>query len=756
MSVLIWQKCLDYLQDELPSQQFNTWIRPLVAEGDRDELRLHAPNRFVLDWVNEKFYSRIMEILDQVTGNNPPKVTLVVSRSKPSAFRKTARKPTRPTNYGGNVGHGLSSSHENSTREPEPTSHTPQDFSQNRRNAERIQPHQPPIPENPVIQELDFAPFDENDVPVQPSGGFPFSELESSEPFATPKQEHQQPSRTRDMGHGEDVNPHSSEMDISQTFASGDNVSSSLPSSSLSDFDDISDFDKPISSSETHDESLLSSASSHSDPYLQTSDFQESHQDLPRQEGVHQKAHPGITQQEPHQHESQPQTPLTFDNEVEVPSVQRSAENLQNSMDRQRYDADQFFDSGGSVKFSIGSHTSSVMDAADKDSSSPILHPDDVLHELPDDLKSLSDHSPTSNTGQGVNSSNKKNANNENIKHQSYLNKSFTFDTFVEGKSNQLARAAAAQVAANAGRAYNPLFLYGGVGLGKTHLMHAVGNSIARKNPNSKVVYLHSERFVADMVKALQLNAINEFKRYYRSVDALLIDDIQFFAGKERSQEEFFHTFNALLEGDQQMILTCDRYPKEISGLEERLKSRFGWGLTVAVEPPELETRVAILMKKADQAKVDLPNDAAFFIAQKIRSNVRELEGALKRVIAQAHFTGNTITTPFIKESLKDLLALQDKQVSIENIQRTTAEYYKIKVSDLLSKRRSRSVARPRQIAMTLAKELTTHSLPEIGESFGGRDHTTVLHACRKVKELRDGNADIREDYNNLMRLLTT
>ncbi len=339
---------------------------------------------------------------------------------------------------------------------------------------------------------------------------------------------------------------------------------------------------------------------------------------------------------------------------------------------------------------------------------------------------------------------------------QSYLNKSFTFKSFVEGKSNQLALAASQQVAENAGGAYNPLFIYGGVGLGKTHLMQAIGNEIIEQNPAAKVVYLHSERFVADMVKALQLNAMAEFKRFYRSLDALLIDDIQFFAKKDRSQEEFFHTFNALLEGNQQVILTCDRFPKEIDGLEDRLKSRFGWGLTVAVEPPDLETRVAILMKKAENAKVKLPADAAFFIAQRIRSNVRELEGALKRVIANAQFTGSAIDTPFVKESLKDLLALQDKQVSIENIQRTVAEYFKIKISDLHSKRRSRSIARPRQVAMALAKELTQHSLPEIGDAFGGRDHTTVLHACRKVKELRETNQDIREDYSNLLRTLTT
>lgn len=337
---------------------------------------------------------------------------------------------------------------------------------------------------------------------------------------------------------------------------------------------------------------------------------------------------------------------------------------------------------------------------------------------------------------------------------QSNLNANFTFDNFVEGKSNQLAKAASIQVGENPGGAYNPLFLYGGVGLGKTHLLHAIGNEIIRKN--AKVLYLHSEKFVADMVKALQANAMNDFKRYYRSVDALMIDDIQFFAGKDRTQEEFFHTFNALLEGQQQVILTCDRYPKEISGVEERLKSRFGWGLTVAVEPPELETRVAILMSKAEQSHINIPYEVAFFVAKRIRSNVRELEGALKRIGANAHFTGKAITLDFVKEALRDLLALQDKLVTIENIQRTVAEYYKIKVADILSKRRSRSVARPRQIAMALAKELTNHSLPEIGDAFGGRDHTTVLHACRLIGDLRQTMADMEEDYTNLLRILST
>lgn len=338
----------------------------------------------------------------------------------------------------------------------------------------------------------------------------------------------------------------------------------------------------------------------------------------------------------------------------------------------------------------------------------------------------------------------------------SNLRPHFTFDNFVGGKSNDLARAASIQVAKNPGVAYNPLFIYGGVGLGKTHLMHAAGNLMREENRSAKVVYIHSERFVADMVKALQHNAIDGFKRYYRSVDALLIDDIQFFAGKERSQEELFHTFNSLMEGQQQIILTCDRYPKEVKGLEERLKSRFGWGLTVAIEPPELETRVAIMMSKAAQSHIELPHEVAFLIAKRIHSNVREMEGALRRVIANAHFTGHPITLEFSKNALKDLLAIQDKLVSIENIQKTVAEYYKMRVSDLLSKRRTRSVTRPRQLAMALAKELTNHSLPEIGEAFGGRDHTTVLHAYRKIRELKDNDPRIEEDYVNLLRKLSS
>ncbi len=338
----------------------------------------------------------------------------------------------------------------------------------------------------------------------------------------------------------------------------------------------------------------------------------------------------------------------------------------------------------------------------------------------------------------------------------SRFNPDFTFSSFVEGKSNQLARAAAVQVGENPGRAYNPLFIYGGVGLGKTHLMHAVANLMRERNPAARIAYVHSERFVSDMVRALQHNTIAEFKQTYRTLDALLIDDIQFFAGKNQSQEEFFHTFNALLEGQQQIILSCDRYPKEVTGLEERLKSRFGWGLTVAIEPPELETCVAILMAKAQAAGGDLPEEVAFFVAKRIRSNVRELEGALRRVLATSRFTGRPVTLELAREALKDLLAAQERLVTIENIQKTVAEYYKIRVADLLSKRRSRSIARPRQVAMALARELTNHSLPEIGDAFGGRDHTTVMHACERVKDLREMERRASEDYLNLLRILTS
>jgi len=335
-----------------------------------------------------------------------------------------------------------------------------------------------------------------------------------------------------------------------------------------------------------------------------------------------------------------------------------------------------------------------------------------------------------------------------------FLNRAFTFDNFVGGKSNQLARAASIQVSENSGKAYNPLLIYGSSGLGKTHLMHAIGNAVFQKNPSATIVYLHSEKFVQDMVRALQQNSINSFKEYYRGIDVLLIDDIQFFAGKERSQEEFFHTFNTLLDKKHQIVLTCDKYPKEIIGLEDRLKSRFGCGLPVSIEPPDMETRAAILLKKAAQVNVELPQEVAFFIAKKIPFNVRDLEGALRRVIANAQFTGREITIEFTKEALHDLISLKDKLVNMDNIQKTVAEYFKIRVADLSSKNRKQTITRPRQMAMCLARELTSHSFPEIGDAFGGRDHTTVMNACKKINELKKADHKIAEDYSNLLRTL--
>ena len=339
--------------------------------------------------------------------------------------------------------------------------------------------------------------------------------------------------------------------------------------------------------------------------------------------------------------------------------------------------------------------------------------------------------------------------------HDSNLNPLFSFDTLVEGKSNQLGRAAATQIGTNPGTAYNPFLIYGPSGLGKTHLMQAIGNEILSNRPNARVMYVNSERYVGEMVAALQHGRINKFKQFYRGLDALLLDDVQFFAGKDQTQEEFFHNFNALLEGGQQIVLTCDRYPKEVNGLEERLKTRFGWGLSVSVEPPELEMRVAILNSKAEQNGIELPSEVSFFIAKRVRSNVRELEGALKRVMANSELIGQPITLEFVRETLSDLLAVQAKLVTIENIQKTVSEYYRVRLADLSGKSRSRSIARPRQVAMALSKELTGKSLPEIGQAFGGRDHTTVLHACRKVVELQAEDSAIREDYDNLMRTLS-
>jgi len=406
-----------------------------------------------------------------------------------------------------------------------------------------------------------------------------------------------------------------------------------------------------------------------------------------------------------------------------------------------------------SVTLNLGTITRTVPNT----SSDKVTSSDSIQQKIPSSHQSSSFKKNNGFINKNPTSSN----NHKFSRFQSTLSKEMTFETFVEGKCNMLARAAALQIVQSIGEDepgnnYNPFLIYGGVGLGKTHLIHALGNTIIKKKPAAKVVYLHSERFVQEMITSLQNNTIDQFKNFYRSVDALLIDDIQFFAGKERTQEEFFHTFNTLLEGQKQIIMTCDLFPKEVSGLEDRLKSRFGWGLTVAIELPDVETRVAILISKATQVQVDLPQDVAFFIAQRIHSNIRELEGALRRVIATARFQGQKISVDFAKIALHDLITLQEKQVSIENIQKIVAEYYKIRVADLHSKRRTRSVARPRQIAMALAKELTHHSLPEIGDAFGGRDHTTVLYACRKIDELRSEQINIEEDYTNLHRHLTS
>ena len=336
---------------------------------------------------------------------------------------------------------------------------------------------------------------------------------------------------------------------------------------------------------------------------------------------------------------------------------------------------------------------------------------------------------------------------------QTSLNPGFTFASFVAGKANQLARAAGMQVAEHP-TSYNPLFVYGGVGLGKTHLVQAIGNDILQRNPGARIRYAHAETYVSDVVRAYQHKAFDDFKRYYRSLDLLLIDDIQFFGGKSRTQEEFFYLFNTLIEAHKQVVITCDTYPKEISGLEERLISRFGWGLTVALEPPELEMRVAILLSKAGASGLKIDEQVAFFIAKHIRSNVRELEGALKRVAAYSSFHGQDITLAVAKEALRDLLAVQNRQISIENIQKTVADYYKIRISDMHSKKRTRAVARPRQVAMALAKELTQLSLPEIGSNFGGRDHTTVLHACRQITKLRESAPELNHDVNFLLQVL--
>ncbi|WP_019602478.1 chromosomal replication initiator protein DnaA [Teredinibacter turnerae] len=593
MSDPCWEQCVSCLQNELPSQQFNTWIRPLrVEESSTLLLRLIAPNRFVQDWVNDKYRTRIEEIISN-SDAGPKSLEIAVAQRARAGFEVVRNAKVAPA-----------------VPVPDPLPSTGRDESS----------FQPPKGNTSA----DYSGH--SDLGFQ-------SPHRRQSPFSESQERFTQPLEMSRFGSGRPSNERSNEVAI------GGSTENSADRERIPLQGVVEDLFKPTKNS---------------------NDFVE---------------------------------PRSTDPLLEI-------------------------------------------------ESRPIIET-----VSPRDIQDF---------GSQLTSRVKKKDVEGGIQHKHNLNTTFIFDNFVVGKSNQLGLAAASQVAENPGGAYNPLFIYGGVGLGKTHLMHAVGNALVQRKPGARVVYLHSERFVADMVKALQLNAISDFKRFYRSVDALLIDDIQFFAGKERSQEEFFHTFNALLEGGQQIILTCDKYPKEINGLEERLKSRFGWGLTVAIEPPELETRVAILKRKAESSRMPLPDDAAFFIAQRIRSNVRELEGALKRVIANAQFTQRPISVELVREALKDLLALQDRLVSIDNIQRVVAEYYKIKVSDLHSKRRSRSVARPRQVAMYLAKDLTHHSLPEIGDAFGGRDHTTVLHACRKIRDLQESDADIREDVKNLLRTLTT
>ncbi|MFC3152682.1 chromosomal replication initiator protein DnaA [Litoribrevibacter euphylliae] len=607
MSVELWKHCLGCLEQELPSQQFNTWLRPLEVEGDEKELVIIAPNRFIRDWVFDKFLSRISGLMMEFSSSAPPRLTFEVRQGGRANFGMA--RPSRPTN--------------------------------NRFSNQSVS-----------------------------------SASNSQAPHSAPMNSHAQSSDTGEPAFTPPQGMYSNQRMPNWSDAQ---ATSSAP---RADRENLSDSDSEISV-----ESAMQTLASSGRDYAE-SDFGDQH---------------------------------NYADQMNMSSPAPAYASVLENTSAIVHSSGQSF---GSNAYSHQSHSNQH-------------HP----------------HSLTQNPMAAARESNAA------IKSQPYetnLDRNLTFETFVEGKSNQLALAASLQVAESPGGSNNPLFLYGGVGLGKTHLMQAIGNYMLKKNPNARILYLRSEQFVADMVRALQLNAITEFKRYYRQVDALLIDDIQFFSGKERSQEEFFHTFSALLEAGQQVIMTSDRFPKEIDGVDDRLRSRFGWGLTFAVEPPELETRVAILKKKAEEQRVDLKDESAFFIARRIRSNVRELEGALKRVIANAHFTGSEITPDFIKESLKDLLALQDKQVSIDNIQKTVADYFDIRQKDINSKRRTRSIARPRQIAMTLSKELTNHSLPEIGEAFGGRDHTTVLHACRKINELKSSDADMADDYGKLIRMLTT
>jgi chromosomal replication initiator protein len=604
-----WDHCLELLKEELPSEQFNMWLKPLRSEFNGESLHLFATNHFILDWVRDKYHGMITESLRTLYGQDAPNLIITVrSIAQQNAIIQQQAIDKRPFNNGATEQGSGFDNNQNDTGRRNDSYDGPSD------NTHR----------DAVNGQL--GGYDQG--PGQISGSNDYKE---------------------------DVNTARKKVNLGKHLGGS-----------------------------SHDRPEQNSQGSPGGVQSRTSDGSSQNPFLNKQS-------------------SRPASPKVGGG-MDINLV-RDDRSTQSNPQRNQYQ--QYTGQNGNVGFNQGSES----------------------------------RNPPSQT--------------VNV-HKSNVNPEYTFENFVEGKSNQYARAAAIQVANNPGKSYNPLFLYGGTGLGKTHLTHAVGNGILANKPDAKIVYMHSERFVQDMVKALQNNAIEEFKRFYRSVDALLIDDIQFFANKDRSQEEFFHTFNALLEGNQQIILTSDRYPKEIDGVEDRLKSRFGWGLTVIIEPPELETRVAILNRKAHECNVRLPTEVAFFMAKRLRSNVRELEGALNRVVANANFSGRPITIDFVRDALRDLLALQDKLVTIENIQKTVADYYKIKVADILSKRRSRSVARPRQVAMALAKELTNHSLPEIGNAFGGRDHTTVIHAVRKVVQLRNESHDIKEDYKNLIRTLSS
>ncbi|MGI9250398.1 MAG: chromosomal replication initiator protein DnaA [Pseudohongiellaceae bacterium] len=609
----IWQECINTLRTELPSQQFNIWIRPLTVELDQSELRVYAPNRFIAEWVKGKYLSRINELLKERYAE-PPRVNLEVTGQTVITTEALNGSPEKSASY--------QRPQENLTTLPATNSDAAPE----------------PIPE-PASREWP-TPGNTSNTGNKNSGNGSDGSIREIAPLW-----------------GERVNPPS----VGDAVAAG----------------------------ELLQQETLNGNSTTTDR---------------RRQG-------------------------TLNGNGATPAGMPRRQGAMNG--------------NGTAPADMPRRQG----ALNGNGATPA--------DMPRRQGAMNGNGTTPTNmrrrqGNGT-------ASKLRLRQQGVLNPDNSFENFIEGKSNQLARAAAMQVANNSGSgSYNPLCIYGGVGLGKTHLMHAIGNHLVAHKPDARVVYLHSETFVSTMVTALQHNAMPEFKRSYRSVDALLIDDIQFFAGKERSQEEFFHTYNTLLEEGRQIIVTSDRFHKEIDGLDERLKSRFGWGLAVAVEPPELETRAAILIKKASQRNVELPNEAAMYIAQRLRSNVRELEGALKKVIAHANFKGAAISLELIKDALRDLFAVEERQVNIDNIQRVVASYFKIKMSDMLSKRRNRSVVRPRQIAMSLAKELTNHSLPEIGEAFGGRDHTTVLHACKQVNKLRHSSADFQEDCNNLSRLLST